>query len=276
MGLDKKIGFIGAGNMAGAIVRGLLAGSAATREQLFAADPDDARLSILRDELDIRTTGDNAEVAAWADVLVIAVKPQVIETVLASLAPCLTQSALVVSVAAGVTIHRIEAALPEGTRVIRTMPNTPALVRAGATAIARGTTATDADTDLAEQLFQNVGVTVHVPEKLLDAVTGLSGSGPAYVFLLIEALTEAGARVGLPTETALQLASQTVFGAAKLLIERGEAPARLREQVTSPGGTTVAGLKALVDGKFTETLIEAVEAATLRSQELGQGPGTSD
>ncbi len=276
MGLDKKIGFIGAGNMAGAIIRGLVQSGAATKQQVFAADPDTARLSLLESEPGVRVSTSNADVAAWADILVLAVKPQVFDKALASIAEAIDDQTLVVSIAAGVPTARIEAALPSGARVIRTMPNTPALVGAGATAIAKGTAATDDDAALVESLFETVGITVNVSEELLDAVTGLSGSGPAYVFLLIEALTEAGERVGLPAQTALELSSQTVFGAARLLRTRNESPGALREQVTSPGGTTVAGLAALARGEFKRTIIEAVEAATRRSRELGQPSDVSD
>jgi pyrroline-5-carboxylate reductase len=178
--------------------------------------------------------------------------------------------ALVVSIAAGVPIEAIEAQLPAGTRVVRTMPNTPALVDAGATAIAPGTHASDDDLELVQRIFGSVGISVVLEEALLDAVTGLSGSGPAYIFLIIEALSDAGVKVGLHRESAQRLAAQTVLGSAKLLIETGEHPGRLKDMVTSPGGTAIAGLHTLEAGGLRTTLINAVESATARSKELGE------
>jgi pyrroline-5-carboxylate reductase len=180
----------------------------------------------------------------------------------------LRPDALVVSIAAGISTKIIEGSLPAGARVVRTMPNTPALVGVGATAIAGGKHATDADLALVETLFQSVGLCVRVPESQIDAVTGLSGSGPAYVFAMIEALRDAGVREGLSEETSLQLAAQTVLGAARLLFEQNEPPETLRERVTSPGGTTRAGLDALEASGFAEVLAGAVRAATRRSKEL--------
>lgn len=271
MGLDKNIGFIGAGNMAGAIIAGLIDASAASTEQIFAADPDAKRLAALEQDPGIRTSRKNSEVAGWADVLILATKPQTFEVMLPDIAKAIQADTLVISIAAGIPTSTIEAALPSNTRVVRTMPNTPALVGSGATAIAPGTHATPDDTKLIEALFGTVGITVHVTEDLLDAVTGLSGSGPAYVFKMIEALTDGGQSVGLSEDAALQLTVQTVLGAATLLLEQGESPATLRERVTSPGGTTVAGLRALDEKGFSEALIEAVQAATRRSKELGEG-----
>jgi pyrroline-5-carboxylate reductase len=191
---------------------------------------------------------------------------QLLPGVAAALAP----DTLLISVAAGIPTGLIERALPAGTRVVRTMPNTPALVGAGATAIAAGSHATEEDLALAETLFRSVGISVRVPEEQLDAVTGLSGSGPAYVFAMIEALRDAGVGEGLPEDTALQLASQTVFGAARLLRDGNESPEVLRERVTSPGGTTRAGLDALAAAGFAEAVLGAVRAATRRSVELGK------
>jgi pyrroline-5-carboxylate reductase len=225
---------------------------------------------LLASELGIRTQSDNAKAVREAGVVVLAVKPQVFDQVLPGVAAALGTDTLVISIAAGISTGIIERAFPSGSRVVRSMPNTPALVGAGATAIAGGSHATDRDLELAEILFRSVGISVRVPETQIDAVTGLSGSGPAYVFAMIEALRDAGAREGLPEDTALQLASQTVFGAARLLLDEKESPEVLRERVTSPGGTTRAGLEALARAGFAEAIQGAVRAATRRSVELGK------
>jgi pyrroline-5-carboxylate reductase len=275
--VDQTIAFVGAGNMAGALIRGLIGTATVPADKIIAADPEQARIAVLAKDLGIRTTRDNTDAVREATVIVLATKPQVFAEVLPSMAAAVRPNTLVVSIAAGISTARIERSFPAGSRVVRTMPNTPALVGAGATAIAAGRHATDADLDLVETLFRSVGISVRVPEAQIDAVTGLSGSGPAYVFAMIEALRDAGAREGLPEETALRLASQTVFGAARLLLEAKEAPEVLRERVTSPGGTTRAGLDALAAAGFAEAILGAVRAATRRSVELGkiaEGPPT--
>lgn len=270
MSVEHTIAFVGAGNMAGALIRGLIGTATVPAVHIIAADPDQPRLRRLEAELGIRVTSDNAEAVREATVVILATKPQVFTQVLPGVASALNEDTLLVSIAAGISTPMIEDAFPAGSRVVRTMPNTPALVGAGATAIAGGSHATDADLDLAETLFRSVGICVRVPEEQIDAVTGLSGSGPAYVFAMIEALRDAGAREGLPEETALQLAAQTVFGAARLLLEEREAPEVLRERVTSPGGTTRAGLDALTAAGFADAILGAVRAATRRSVELGK------
>jgi pyrroline-5-carboxylate reductase len=256
--------------MAGALIRGLIGTGTVPADRIIAADPDEGRLSALEADLEIRVTSDNAEAVKEATVVVLSIKPQVFPQVLPGLSPALRPEALLVSIAAGISTRIIERAFPAGSRVVRTMPNTPALVGAGASAIAAGSHATEEDLELAEALFRSVGISVRVPEEQIDAVTGLSGSGPAYVFAMIEALRDAGAREGLPEETALQLASQTVFGAARLLLDEKEPPEVLRDRVTSPGGTTRAGLDALADAGFADAIFGAVRAATRRSVELGK------
>ena len=270
MSVEHTIAFVGAGNMAGALIRGLIGTATVPADRIIAADPDQERLSSLEEELDIRVTSNNAEAVKEATVVVLATKPQVFAQLLPGIAEALDPDALLVSIAAGISTGVIERALPAGARVVRTMPNTPALVGAGATAIAAGSHATNEDLALAENLFLSVGISVRVPEEQIDAVTGLSGSGPAYVFAMIEALRDAGAREGLPEETALRLASQTVFGAARLLLDEKEAPEVLRDRVTSPGGTTRAGLDALASAGFADAILGAVHAATRRSVELGK------
>lgn len=264
------IAFIGAGNMAGALLRGLLATGAVLPEQIVCSDVRRERLNELQTKFGVRVETSNARAAASADLIVLAVKPQVFDRTLVELHDAVKPTSLVVSVAAGVSTKAIEARLPALTRVVRTMPNTPALVLAGATGIAKGAHASDADVEVVDKLFQSVGKTVVLEESLLDAVTGLSGSGPAYVFLIIEALADAGVKVGLHRESALLLAAQTVLGSAKLLLETGEHPGRLKDMVTSPGGTAIAGLHTLESGGLRTTLIDAVECATARAKELGR------
>ncbi len=263
------IGFLGGGNMAGALIRGLITSNAAYKDHIIASDAKEDRRKWLSSAHGIDTTHDNHALVKKSRVLVLSVKPQVVDKVLAEIAADIPASTLVISVAAGVPIVALEGRLPKGTRVIRAMPNTPATALAGATAIARGTHATDEDEATATRLFEAVGKVVTLDESLLDAVTGLSGSGPAYVFLIIEALADGGVKVGLHRDTALMLAAQTVYGSAKLLLETGEHPGRLKDMVTSPGGTAIAGLHTLESGALRKTLIDAVECATNRAATLG-------
>jgi pyrroline-5-carboxylate reductase len=265
----KRIGFIGAGAMARALAGGLLA-SGVKSDRVRAADPSSEARSRFREELGIAAGDDNAELVASSEVVVLAVKPGVVAALLADLAGSPgAEKPLWISIAAGVPIATLSGALPGGARIVRAMPNTPALVRAGATAFCASNRCTEQDCADADALFQAVGITWRAPDEgLLDAVTGLSGSGPAYVFLILEALGDAGVRAGLPREAAYQLAFQTVYGAAKLAIETGSHPAALKDQVTSPGGTTIAGLERLEAGGLRATLHEAVAAATARSRQL--------
>lgn len=265
----KRIGFVGGGAMAEALLGGLLAaGVPATL--LGASDPDPGRRKLLAETFGVATHADNGDAVVGSDLVVLAVKPSIVESALRALPSRDVARPLWVSIAAGVPIAKLAALLPAGARIVRAMPNTPALVRAGATAIAAGGTASAADREAATALFETVGVCWEAPqESLLDAVTGLSGSGPAYVFVFLEALGDAGVRMGLPREAAYQLAFQTVLGAAKLAQETGRHPAALKDQVTSPGGTTIAGLERLEAGGFRAAVYEAVAAATRRSRELG-------
>lgn len=269
MSLGRKLGFIGAGNMAEAMIRGLLARGAATPDELYASDRREEHLTKMRESYGIHT-GTNVEVARAAEVVVLAVKPQAMDKVLREIGPVVTKEQVVISIAAGVPIEAIERRLHPPARIIRAMPNTPALVGAGATALAAGDHALPQDVEVAKRIFDAVGKTVVLDEELLDAVTGLSGSGPAYVFLIVEALSDAGVKVGLSRDHAMTLAAQTVLGSAKLLIETGEHPGVLKDRVTSPGGTSIAGLHTLEAGGVRTTLINAVEAATRRSKELGE------
>jgi len=269
MTIARKLAFLGAGNMARALLRGCLARAELSPDQLGATDVSaEARAEVTR--LGPRTFDSNAEATAWATTLVLAVKPQVLPQVLADIAPVLTPDKLVISIAAGVTIARITEGLQGHPRVIRAMPNTPALVGAGATAMSSSPGATADDLLEASALFGSVGSVVEVGEGLMDAVTGLSGSGPAYAFMAIEALSDGGVQAGLPRDVATRLAAQTLLGAAKLALETGEHPGRLKDMVTSPGGTTIAGVAALERAGFRFALMQAVEAATARAKALGK------
>jgi pyrroline-5-carboxylate reductase len=265
----RRLGFLGAGNMSGALIKGLLHANVLPPDRILASDVKADRLEQLHELHGIRTTTDNHLLLRESDVLVLAVKPQAIDKVLTEIGAELRSDQLVVSVAAGVPIEALEARLPRGARVVRSMPNTPATVQAGATAIAGGAHAREDDLRIARELFEAVGRVVVLDEGLLDAVTGLSGSGPAYVMLIIEAMADGGVKVGLHRDTALLLAAQTVFGSAKLLLETGEHPGRLKDMVTSPGGTAIAGLHTLESGGLRRTLMDAVEVATRRAAELG-------
>lgn len=271
---DVRIGFLGGGAMGEALAAGVLA-AGARQASVRAADPDPARCKALEQTLGIEAGADNAAVVDASDLVVLAVKPGLVGSVLAGLGgpgtPELARP-LWVSIAAGVPLSTFAAGLPAGARVVRAMPNTPALVRAGATAFVASEACTAQDRALASALFEAVGIAWEAPsESLLDAVTGLSGSGPAYVFVLLEALADAGVRMGLPRDAAGRLATQTVLGAAQLAQQSGRHPAALKDQVTSPGGTTIAGLERLEAGGFRAALYEAVAAATRRSRELGSG-----
>ena len=265
--LPKSVAFIGAGNMAEAIARGLLA-AGMTAAQLKAADPAPAARERFSQQLGIAATTSNAEAVSGAELVVLAVKPQHLASALSPLGA--SEENLFVSIVAGATSQRLRAALGPEARLVRCMPNTPALIGVGISALASDTGASEAELRSAEAVLGAVGRVVRVPESLMDAVTGLSGSGPAYVYLVIEALTEAGVREGLPLDTARQLATQTVLGAAQMVAETGDSPAALRERVASPGGTTIAGLAALEQRGLRAALFEAVRAATARSRELGE------
>jgi pyrroline-5-carboxylate reductase len=265
---EIKLGFVGVGNMGGAIIRGLLATGRVTQENLVYYDPDPARQAQMED-LGVKAARDNAMVMQ-ATVVVLAVKPQVLPGILASLKEFARPWHLIISIAAGVPLTTLEAAFPES-RLIRVMPNTPTLVGAGMAALAPGTGIAPDDLALALELFQSVGQAVVVEERLMDAVTGLSGSGPAFVAVFIEALADGGVKMGLPRALAHAMAVQTVLGAAKLCHEEELHPAHLKDLVSSPGGTTIAGLHALESGGFRGMVMDAVSAAAARSKELGEG-----
>ena len=264
-----RIGFLGCGRMATAIAQGLVNARYVGANQITGSDPSAVMRESFTKATGTPVVADNLTVLKQSDVVVLAVKPQHMEPLLKEIAAGVEATHLIVSVAAGVSLATMSGTLGSNVRLIRVMPNTPCLVGAGATAFARGAKATADDASLVTELFSTIGIALEVPESLLDAVTGLSGSGPAYVFQIIEALSDGGVRCGLPRAVATQLAAQTVLGAAKMVLETGEHPGALKDAVASPGGTTIAGLHELERGGLRGTVMNAVEAATKRSQELG-------
>jgi pyrroline-5-carboxylate reductase len=268
--LPLAVGFLGAGQMATALASGWMKAGLLDAAKSRAADPVPDARSKFEKATSIKSLEANRDVAAQCDVLVLAVKPQVMPTVLADLRPALASKHLVISIAAGVTLQTLASGLGEKTRLVRVMPNTPCLVGASASAYSPGTTATAEDVELVGKLFGSVGVAFRVAEPLLDAVTGLSGSGPAFAYAFIEALADGGVKCGLPRDVALALAAQTVLGSAKMVLETGQHPGALKDAVASPGGTTIAGLHALERAGLRAAAMDAVEAATRRSQELGK------
>ena len=269
MAAKLTIGFLGAGRMATALAQGFVKTGLVKPGQIFASDVFPAACKAFGSATRSRICGSNADVLNSASVIFLAVKPQQSAEVLAEIQPHFTPRHLLISIAAGVTLTKMESALPVKARVIRVMPNTPALIGASASAFACGASATKSDAALALRLLASVGIAVEVKESLLDAVTGLSGSGPAYVYQFIEALSDGGVASGLPRDLATKLAAQTVLGAAKMVIETGEHPGALKDAVTSPGGTTIEGIHELEKGKLRGTVMNAVRAATEKSKKLG-------
>jgi pyrroline-5-carboxylate reductase len=269
--LTEKIGVIGAGKIGSAIARGIIRAGLVNKESVMSSDvSDELRQAIARD-LDIKVTPDNGALCDFAEIIILAVKPQIVDPVARAIAKKLGKSKLLVSVAAGVPLGRIETHLEPGARVVRVMPNIPCVVGAGAAGFAGGGHATAADLEKVGAILNSFGVGLAVEEKYLDAVTGLSGSGPAYVFLFMEALADGGVQVGLSRDVALKLAMQTVYGAARMALESNKHLSELKDEVTSPGGTTIAGLYAMEQNGFRGTVMDAVVSATRRSQELGKG-----
>jgi pyrroline-5-carboxylate reductase len=268
----KRVGFIGGGNMGEALIRGLLGASLVPADLMAATDVRAERTAQLATQFGINAHADNARLVREADVVILAVKPQIMAAVLAEIAPAVTPRHLLISIAAGVATATIRAGLGKDARIIRVMPNTAALVLQGAAAIARSKGLGPDDLAVAEEIFGAVGRAVVLDEEAMDAVTGLSGSGPAYVAIVIESLADGGVKMGLDRATAMTLAAQTVLGAAQLVLETGLHPGALKDMVSSPGGTTIAGISALEEGGLRATFIRAVERATQRSRELGRGP----
>ncbi|MBN2283544.1 MAG: pyrroline-5-carboxylate reductase [Deltaproteobacteria bacterium] len=266
----KKIALLGGGNMGEAVISGLLSASLSLPENIVVSEPREDRRRFLEQTYGVTTGNTNADVVKGRDIILLTVKPQDMGTVLREISPHVTAASLVISVAAGIPLRFIEEHLQQNIPVIRVMPNMPALIGAGAAALAVGTHASEKNLAVAGQIFDSLGVTVVVDETMLDTVTGLSGSGPAYAFKMIEALVDAGVKLGLPHDIATLLTAQTILGAARLCLESGKSPAQLTDLITSPGGTTIAGLAVLEKGDFRSTVMGAVEAAAARSRELGK------
>lgn len=268
---NKTIAMLGTGNMGEALINGLIVSQSAEPQNIICTDVREDKLAAIADKYGVTTTTDNIEAVNASQIVIYAVKPQIIADVLKETAPYLDMTKLVISIAAGVPMAAIESCLGKDLRLIRVMPNIAVSVREGATAIAAGKHASKDDIQAAKAIFDSVGKCVFIKENILmDAVTGLSGSGPAYIFLIIDAMADAGVKMGLSREDALCLSAQTVLGAAKLLIETKEHPGYLKDKVTSPGGTAIAGIHTLEMGGLRTTMINAVEAATNRSKELGE------
>ena len=267
---NKQVGILGTGNMGEALIHGLLYGHLCRPDQIFCSDVRPERLKVVREKYGVKTTSRNTEVVKQSEIIILSVKPQIMKQVVGEIAKYLDFSKLIISIAAGVPLDAIEACARKDLKLIRVMSNICVSVREGVSAIAGGKHALKEDLMMAKTIFDSVGKSLFIEEDLLDAVTGLSGSGPAYIFLIIDALADAGVKVGLSRDDALILAPQTVLGAAKMLIETGEHPGKLKDMVTSPGGTAIAGLHTLEEGGLRTTLINAVEVATERSKILGE------
>jgi len=271
---DKRIGFIGAGNMASVLIKGILKARLVDDNSVYASDIDLEKLDSLKSEYGINTVfKDNNKIVNECDIIILAVKPQIMEKVMKEISSSLTSEKLIISIAAGISTEFIDNFVDFPLKIIRAMPNTPALIMEGATAICPGEKISEDDLRIAKEIFSAVGVVAIVDESQMDAVTGLSGSGPAYIFMIIEALSDAGVKMGLSRDISMKLAAQTVMGAAKLQIDTGMHPGRLKDMVTSPGGTAIAGIHTLEQGGLRTTLINAVEQATLRSIQLGKKNG---
>lgn len=268
---EKRVVFIGCGNMGSALISGILESGLISKDKVSVTDIRPKRLEYIREKEGVFTTEDNREAVEKSDVIVLAVKPQVIGRVLSEIKDVVTGDKVIISIAAGITTRFIEKALGKEVSVVRVMPNTPALVKTGASGLSPGKYAGEQEEAIAEQMMRRVGIVVKVPEEMLDAVTALSGSGPAYIFYIIESLIEAGMEMGLSEDDVRKLVGQTVLGAVRMVMDTGESPQVLRARVTSPGGTTEAALKYLEEKGFQKILITAVKEAAIRSKELSTG-----
>ena len=267
----SKIGYIGAGNMAEALIKGLIEKGACKKSEISASDVSKVRLDHLGSAYGIKVLKDNAKVAAQSDIIVLAVKPKLIPKVLRDIKARVTSKKIVISIAAGVNVSTISKGLGKKAKIVRVMPNTPALVLEGASVLYCNENLSEADIEMVKKVFDAVGIAYVVEDEgLLDPVTGLSGSGPAFVSVFIEALSDGGVKMGLPRDISHELAAQTVYGTAKMIIEGTAHPAEFKDKVSSPAGTTIEGLHKLEEGGFRSSTISAVEAATRRSKELSK------
>jgi len=268
---NVRVAILGAGKMGGILLQAFLKNNLLLPEQITATVGHEDRAHALGTQFGIEVSTDNRSAAEHADVILLGVKPTQVPALVEEILPVLNDRKLLISFAASVTTKSIEAAIGHDAGVVRAMPNTPAMLAAGITALARGVHTTDAQLAIAQKIFATVGRTVIVDEKHMDAVTGLSGSGPAFIYIIIEALAEAGVNVGLPRDIATQLAAQTTYGAARMVLETGYHPALLKDAVTTPAGCTVDGILELEEGGLRVTLIKAVKRATMRAKELAAG-----
>jgi pyrroline-5-carboxylate reductase len=267
---DKKIGVIGTGNMGESLISGLIYARSSVPKNIICSDVRKEKLKSVKDAYGVVTTTSNIDVVKASEIVIYAIKPQIMASILRETASHLDMSKVIISIAAGVPLAAIESCLNKDLRLIRVMPNIAASVKEGAAAIAAGKHASKGDLKLATAVFDSVGKSIIIEEEFMDAITGLSGNGPAYIFLIVDALADAGVKMGLAREDALLLSAQSVLGAAKLLLETGEHPGKLKDRVTSPGGTAIAALHTLEEGGLRTTLINAVEVGTNRSKELGE------
>lgn len=267
---ELSVGMVGGGQMGEALIRGMIESDLIAAESITVAEPMARRREYLEKTYKINGVESPKELTGKSEVIILAIKPQIMEPVLRQYSAYLTEEHLLISIAAGIPLSFLEQLAGENLRVIRVMPNTPALVLAGASAISGNQNIRQEDMEIAQQIFSAVGTCIEVPENLLDAVTGLSGSGPGYVFTFLEAMIDGGVLAGLPRPVAEELAVQTLYGSAKLAMETREPAAVLKGKVTSPGGTTITGIQALEEGGLRGTVMTAVEAATERSKALGQ------
>ena len=266
---DKKIGIIGTGNMGESLISGLIYARSSVPKNIICSDVRKDKLKSIKDAYGVVTTTSNIDVVKGSEIVIYAIKPQIMASILRETAAHLDMSKVIISIAAGVPLAAIESCLNKDLRLIRVMPNIAASVKEGAAAVAPGKHASKGDLKLAKAIFDSVGKSIIIEEEFMDAITGLSGNGPAYIFLIVDALADAGVKMGLSREDALLLSTQSVLGAAKLLLEKGEHPGRLKDKVTSPGGTAISALHTIEEGGLRTTLINAVEVGTNRSKELG-------
>jgi len=266
---NLKIGFIGAGTMGKAIIKGLINSGFITKENISASEVTHELANKAEKEIGIKVFTDNNELVKSSDIIVLSTKPYAVGEVLNDIKNNLTEDKIIISIAAGISTEFIENAINKKISVIRVMPNTPALIGEGMTAICRGKYTTKANISFANKLFSKVGRCIEVQEKLINAVTGISGSGPAFVYLIIEALADGGLKLGLPKKTAIELAAQTLIGASKMVLETGKHPSVLKDEVTTPGGTTIAGLAVMEENKIHSALMKTVEETARVSASLG-------
>ncbi|XP_072042147.1 pyrroline-5-carboxylate reductase 1, mitochondrial-like isoform X2 [Amphiura filiformis] len=264
-----SVGFLGAGKVAYTIAKGLLGAGKIPPQMMMASAPSERNLKLLK-AMGVRCTNNNKELVETCDVVLLAVKPHMIPTLLKEVGTHINEDHLVVSLAAGITIDFIESKLPVGARVVRAMPNTPCVINEGASVYSTGTSVKERDGPLVQTLFNTLGYCLEGDESMIDAVMAVSGSGPAYAFVAIDALADGGVKMGLPRDIAIKLAAQTLMGSAKLVLESGKHPSELKDDVCSPGGTTIEAIHQLERGGFRKCLIEAVEAACLKARTLNE------